>query len=399
MEDAVSDLIRNPHASISLVQGSDAPAELQIRAPLRGKGLKTTVIGPRSHPLLFESLYTATRSARGPVSVRLKPTDVAILREAGYLVPSSQVSSRPRFSCRLGEGALDAPGAADTTATLQVVTGFKLLLTPPKSARLRHQLAQLGLQDTFPLAVVKEPTTGMSAIYEVPDWLVDACSRLHPGKAMPRLRAKERAALAAARVLVQPEALRRERAMWRHTCDSARILLHHRGYVNVPGLLPEAQRLSLRAYYRALVHEGFLALGDNQSLRFKSHNDAVSKFFHEQLSAVVSELFGTPSTASYCYLGCYQPGAALARHVDRKQCKFSGSLLVDFEPSQDGRSTWPIVFAPRRKTPGVLYQALGDCVFYHGCDIPHGRPRLPDGCYSSSLFIHYVPRTFRGPLD
>ncbi|RKI19930.1 hypothetical protein D7Y15_02230 [Corallococcus sp. AB030] len=397
----MSNLVVNPFASIELTRERSAPVGLRVSAPFPGRGRLTTAIDSRLHPRLFQSLRALAESARshGRGRLELDETEVSVLREAGYLVPPSEVPQAPRFGCLLGED-LPAAGRKPRLAPgTVVVTGFKLLTAPPRLPREKRHLGLLGLTGRLPLALVRDAVTGITAVHEVPGWLVGACTRLRPGGSAPTLTPREFQALRAARILLSQEELTRERATWRYALDSARILLEHRGYANMAGLFHPAQMKALRAYYRGLVSSGLLVLGDPQSLRYVRHNDPVSSFFHEQLAGVVSNLFDVEARPSYNYLGCYQPGARLARHTDRAQCRFSGTLLVDFTSGRTGPGSWPLVFSPPGGRPGTLHQTSGECAFYRGCDIPHARPTLPEGCRSTSLFLHYVPRTFRGALS
>jgi hypothetical protein len=46
-----------------------------------------------------------------------------------------------------------------------------------------------------------------------------------------------------------------------------------------------------------------------------------------------------------------------------------------------------------------LTQSAGDAIVYLGTELWHWRKRLAADAVSSSLLIHYVPRSFVGPLD
>jgi hypothetical protein len=102
---------------------------------------------------------------------------------------------------------------------------------------------------------------------------------------------------------------------------------------------------------------------------------------------------------SYVYFASYQPGAALPRHVDREQCEFSISLLVDYEPDPDGPSGWPLCLenpsAPEAGTAADL--GVGDALVYRGRELIHYRDPLPAGHQSTSLFFHYVRPDYAGP--
>jgi hypothetical protein len=86
--------------------------------------------------------------------------------------------------------------------------------------------------------------------------------------------------------------------------------------------------------------------------------------------------------------------------MDRPQCEFSISLLIDYDPEPDGPCGWPL-FLEHQSLPGGIAAAdlgLGDAVLYRGRQLVHYRDQLPDGHQSSSLFFHYVGEDFVGDV-
>jgi hypothetical protein len=124
----------------------------------------------------------------------------------------------------------------------------------------------------------------------------------------------------------------------------------------------------------------------------------VARYFHHQLNSLVSQLAGQPLKPSYVYVASYQEAAILKKHVDREQCEFSVSLCIDYSPEPGLATPWPLRLHPSGATVEV-YQALGDGLFYRGREIAHSRGVLPAGQSSTSMFFHFVPRDFDGPLD
>jgi hypothetical protein len=167
----------------------------------------------------------------------------------------------------------------------------------------------------------------------------------------------------------------------------------------VAGLIHPFHLGALRRYYRYLIRSGRVQLGDGQSpRRFVVHNESVTRFFHWQLSTAVSAIVGEPVKPSYCYLASYQSGAMLPRHTDRPQCEFSVTMLVDCSPEPAVESPWPI-HLQTSSGETTVYQAIGDGLVYRGRTLPHYRTAQPDGSTSTSVFFHYVPESFAGPLD
>jgi len=156
---------------------------------------------------------------------------------------------------------------------------------------------------------------------------------------------------------------------------------------------------ALRRYFRHLIRKGALHLGDEQSSRrFITHNESVLRFFHHQLTATVSAVAGEQVKPSYGIPGAYQGGAILEKHTDRAQCDFSLTLCLDYSPEPKLQTPWPIQLHPSSGKVTV-YQAIGDGLFYRGCQVPHSRNALPEGHSSTSIFFHYVREDFDGPLD
>ena len=170
-------------------------------------------------------------------------------------------------------------------------------------------------------------------------------------------------------------------------------------YAPMRSLLHPFHVAALRRYFRHLIRKGALALGDSQSSRrFIAHNESVLRFFHQQLTGIVSAIAGQKVKPSYVYLGAYQGGATLEKHTDREQCEFSLTFCLDYSPEPKAETPWPIQLHPASGTVTV-FQAIGDGLFYRGCRVPHSRNVLPDGHSSTSIFFHYVGEDFAGPLD
>lgn len=181
--------------------------------------------------------------------------------------------------------------------------------------------------------------------------------------------------------------------------EKARFLFHERGYAPLPGLIHPYHIAALRRYYRYAIRKGWIQLGDEQSrLRYAIHNEPVIRFFHHQITSILSAVAGESLKPSYVYLASYLSGAELKKHKDREQCEFSITLCLDYSPEPELATPWPI----RLDTAGgqvSVYQALGDGLAYRGTQLPHYRDKLGLGQTSTSIFFHYVSADFRGPLN
>jgi hypothetical protein len=171
------------------------------------------------------------------------------------------------------------------------------------------------------------------------------------------------------------------------------------GYASVADLLHPFHLGELRRYFRHCVRTGAFVLGDGQSpLRYAAHNEPVARFFHAQLTSVVSLIAGEPLKPSYVYFAAYCGGAELPCHTDRLQCAHSVTLLLDYAPEPEAESPWPLhLHTPRGLTS--VYQSIGDGLMYRGQVIPHERYKLYENASSASFFFHYVNENFSGSLD
>lgn len=270
---------------------------------------------------------------------------------------------------------------------------------PPPDLRRRPPPMD-GLLRGYPLAWVETQGPGIWAPLWVRGEWVDIVESLRPGQpALPTLSAHVRQTLAMANVLVAPRHEQRERELWQTIYREAGALFRAEGYAIVRDLIPPVHIAALRRYYRALVAGGRLPRGDSQvAERHRLHSEPAGMFFHPQLTSLVSRIAGEPVKPSYLYFSSYPSGAALPRHVDRPQCEFSISLLVDYTPDPDGPCGWPL-FLEHPGLPGGAVGAdlgLGDALMYRGRELVHYRNSLPEGHQSSSIFLHYVREGFDG---
>lgn len=268
-------------------------------------------------------------------------------------------------------------------------------------ADIRQRLAYVdGLERSGPLAWTEDPGTGVWMPLCVRGEWSALLATLRPGAPAPAdLPAPIRQALAETNVLVRPDAERRRRAAWDEICRDAGDRFRRLGYAIVRDLIHPVHVAALRRYYRALVASGRLPMGDDQvAERYRLHSEPVAMFIHPQLAGLVSRIAGEPVVPSYLYFASYPGGSALPRHVDRPQCEFSISVLVDYSPEPNGPCGWPLFLEdPSRPADAVAADlSLGDAVFYRGRQLVHYRDRLPDEHRSSSLFFHYVRPDFIG---
>jgi hypothetical protein len=267
----------------------------------------------------------------------------------------------------------------------------------------RGLLENFHLQGT--IAWVRDPATDALHPFWLGPRLEAAVSRLRPGAPGPgeaapsALPADVRVLLASAGILTTPDYAERRIAEWAEVVRKSACQFQEKGYVPLGNLIHPFHLAALRRYYRHAVRRGSIRLGDEQSpRRYVAHNESVARFFHHQIANAVSAIAGEPIKPSYVYLASYLSGAELKKHTDREQCEFSVTLCLDFSPEPELVTSWPIRL-DTGKGSVTVYQALGDGLVYRGTKVPHYRHVLAEGRTSTSIFFHYVPADFSGPLN
>jgi hypothetical protein len=262
----------------------------------------------------------------------------------------------------------------------------------------RDLLEGFHLQGT--VAWVRDPAVGSFSPLWLGPRLQAAVSSLRAGEAAPdSLPPKVLCLLAEAGILTPTEYAEQCLATWGQTVKKCSQMFREKGYAPLDNLIHPFNLAALRRYYRYSIRRGAIRLGDDQSSRrYVAHNEKVARFFHHQLVQAISAVAGEAIKPSYVYLASYLGGADLKKHTDRQQCEFSVTLCLDFSPEPELETSWPIRLDTAEGT-ATVYQALGDGLAYRGTSVPHYRDILGVGHTSTSIFFHYVPSDFSGPLD
>lgn len=250
------------------------------------------------------------------------------------------------------------------------------------------------------IAWVLDPTASALRPFWLGPRLQAAVSGMRPGDPVPAsISEDDKAVLAAAGILELQDETERPQTERKERAQKSTQQFREKGYCPVRALIHPFHIAALRRYYRHEIRAGNIRLGDEQSSRrHVAHNDSVARFFHYQIANAVAAVVGAAIKPSYVYLASYLSGAELKKHIDRAQCEFSVTLCLDFSPEPKLETSWPI----RLDTPNstvTVYQALGDGLIYRGTKVPHYRSPLAAGHTSTSIFFHYVPADFEGPLD
>ncbi|MEO8442706.1 MAG: hypothetical protein ABI547_09480, partial [Betaproteobacteria bacterium] len=279
----------------------------------------------------------------------------------------------------------------DDDVELLVNTSLRYQSAGEVPREVRHCAAPLeGFMRGHSIAWVEETGSGMWTPFWLRGEWPDVINSLQPGAPAPSgLSAAMRRVLVDANILVARDHEKSRSGEWGGAVRSAQTSYRANGYAVIRGLIHPLQLGAMRRYYRALVAHGGLPLGDSQvSGRYRLHSELIASFLHPQLAKIVGQIAREQVKPSYAYFASYQAGADLPRHVDRDQCEFSISLLVDYMPDPNGPCGWPLFL----ENPAITAKAhaadlgVGDGVFYRGRELIHFRHPLPQGHQSTSIF-------------
>lgn len=134
-------------------------------------------------------------------------------------------------------------------------------------------------------------------------------------------------------------------------------------------------------------------------LRRSINNFPIIQLIHQATEQLVNQIVDEPIKTSYSFTAEYEAGSCLPRHIDRPQCRFNISLMLDASPDDADLCTWPL-FIERSSTISEVKLRAGDAVLYSGTKDPHWRDMMPTNIRSvTGTFMHYVPIDFTGSLD
>ncbi|WP_375049752.1 sulfotransferase [Bradyrhizobium sp. 8-10B] len=330
------------------------------------------------------------------VNARLRSLDLPERPSAASSLWRRSPPADVRFSCFLDElGAVDDDVDQDNVVdpSFRYQLGSSIPIGMATATRFRDRF--LG---DHPIMWVRAPLTGMYTPFWVRrgEALHYVC--LQAGRPVPSLESARLARLRSAGIAGSPAARLAicERAAVSIAMLSGRF--NAAGYCVVPSILGPAHTCALAGYYRRLVDSRSWELGDDQVARRHGwHNEAMARFIHHQLAAFVSAIVGQRACPSYAYVSAYQSGAELDAHVDRKQCEYTLSLVID---EQGGlASSWPLHLLTDLGRQSVTLK-VGDGVLFRGHDLPHWREPAPEPRLAlNTLLLHYVPDGFAETLN
>jgi hypothetical protein len=399
-----STLALNPNAKIYPIDENGQTIAYRIIAPVKGRGLVDTTV-QRDDQALFAAIGNAP--ARVPFAVEAKEG----LEKIGLYVAEERISLPVVFSNFFEWTCPDLFPAFDLAESQHNGDETRLMVNPrfffdgvstvPAEISYRIQWPGSFLSGN-PVAWLEDPGTKILIPYWIKGEDLPFFLDLKKTRRIPlKLDRAKKSMLMATRFLVPHDYASLVGDFWESICFEARGKFKSDHYVNIGRIVTPFLLAAVRRYFRRLVEEGYLVLGDHQvERRHIAHNNDVSRFLHYQMTELGSRVAGAPLKPSYVYFSSYEPGSVLKKHTDREQCEISISFLVDFQPEPHGVTRWPLFLEKddERRQAVCIYQKLGDALIYRGRRLPHWREALPDGCSSSSMFFHYVLQDFEGPL-
>lgn len=406
------ELALNPYLQFQAV--GDGSEEFILSGPKKAAGIQTVRVTKTSRPEMFEAFsdFAATSLDFLEPDKDLSDADRAFLTQHGMLDRPDSLPKLPSFACKLDD--VPAIDIENDRNRIKVSESFRF--EPFDLTTFAAKLRNAHLSPTRPTVWAR------SLVYEIEmgHWLEPAqaeiVSRFVPGEPVESEVDDDLVRkLVAAEVLIDEGYAAKIAAERNAAVAAAKDSFAASGYAHLPAMLPPHQMGAYRRFYRQYVSEGFMPLGDKQvPNRFRQHNEPLAAFLHKTLRPLMSEIAGTDVVPSYVYAASYKGGASLTPHIDRPQCEFSISFQVDYEPEPDGHvSPWALCVEPLGEKPKdemgwhvidpnaakAIHLASGDGLFYKGCELIHYRHALPEGHRSTSLFFHFVPADFAGPLD
>jgi hypothetical protein len=369
----------NPHLRVSLEPNAKGQYELATTAPVRGSGLKTLRITEQTHPRIFLGLanWLCRAETRHAPPGETSPRLADLLRKYGLVIPSHLASNPVAFSCPWSElDQLETSALWEFSRNDRLRNWLQLCdrFADPNRMPVPREVA-LG---AGPLVWVRQAVAEIWLPFEANAEELEVL-RARSGCAVGQLPSRLQHRLSVAARCVQLQPISESGQLW----------------ANVPALLRDPLLASIQRYARQLVDEGWLQFDDGQSARYVAYKEPLLSFLQQCLTPLITQIVGEPVKPSYCYLGAYVPGAKLEIHTDRPQCEYSLSLLLDFQ----GHQPWPLKARAAKAADTLVFtQQPGDAVMYRGTRLPHFRDELPDGCRSTSVFLHYVGAQYTGDL-
>ncbi len=392
-----ADLVAAPQAVVRrLCQFMEVDFDPGLESKLsRPLPLSSTTTSPPS-PIKWRSnpdFRASSLAGLGPIMGRLRDlTDHAVPSPPLHPVEGAKI----RFSCFVDEIEETPNPIQSGELVVNPTLHFQLGQTVPLPLLRRTRFRDRFLTD-YPLFWIEDAGTNVLYPYWVrrnQSWLFMGlkAGRKPPESITPDLETQ----LKAADILVTTAAFARRHAEGEKMVNRVAKEIASKRFCSLSSLIHPVQIAALARYYRALIGSGQWKLGDGQvERRHGWHNEPIARYFQFQLTNLVSRIVGEQVKPTYAYSSAYRGGASLRAHLDRRQCEFTMSLLIDETVEAE---PWPLWFQTAAGEASVTL-TCGDAVLFRGCELPHWREAASMEQYATMLLFHYVPNSFIGVLD
>tara|TARA_B100001175_G_scaffold27377_1_gene20134 strand:- start:2847 stop:3632 length:786 start_codon:yes stop_codon:yes gene_type:complete len=89
----------------------------------------------------------------------------------------------------------------------------------------------------------------------------------------------------------------------------------------------------LKKFYNKILKNNIFNFGDGdygfKRNRYNSHNEIISRIIHFEMLELVEKITGKKLRPTYTYVSFYVKGAELKAHVDKAECEYTCSLIID----------------------------------------------------------------------
>lgn len=383
-----------------------------IRTPVKGGCLKVSRLSVRTQSNLCKLAVAIVVEAWCQKRIQSIPGPLKEeLLEIGILVPKRLAPSDVNFRVELDENLLElVPYRNRETCQLdldaeELVLNESVYLDDHVNfvGKRKRNTQTLGTAESG-LIWVEDPGTQILSPYWTTSELNICVRGLLSGEIRPSsVKPEYLNLLLAANILVVDGWTDTRIQQWKENIRYAQESIQLNRYAIIRNILHPLQLSALRRYFRALNLQGFLleesTTSEMVANRRISHNEKITRFLHYQILDLAQRITAEEIKTSYSMLCLYSEGAFLRKHIDREQCVWNLSLLVDSDPEAEISESWPIYLDVGKPQPKRVCLEIGDGVLFSGTKTPHWRNRLPSGRSVTVGFFHFVPVQFKGSID
>ena len=89
----------------------------------------------------------------------------------------------------------------------------------------------------------------------------------------------------------------------------------------------------LKNFYNKILKNNIFDFGDGnkdfKTNRYNCHNEIISRIIHFEMLELVEKITGKKLRPTYTYVSFYVKGAELKAHLDKAECEYTCSLIID----------------------------------------------------------------------